>query len=386
VLQRRREYCHLSRTAFRERGTGGDCADGGRIFHNTDREEADGELSQGENVLIIVTGGAGFIGSNLIQELNRIGEHDILVVDNLTPAPNLSGPKFLNLGGAQYADYMDKTEFRGALAAGRINPSGVRAILHQGACSNTLEDDGRYMMDNNYTYSKELLEFATAHEIPLVYASTAAVYGLSEKFSPTIENERPLNVYGYSKLVFDNLVRRRFSDTTNPVRSTVVGLRYFNVYGPREQHKGRMASVVHHFTKQLKDTGAIRMFEGSGGYADGEQRRDFVFVKDLARINLFFAGLLPESPKGPVRAIVNAGTGEARTFKAVAEALMSVHGPGGIEFIAFPGDLMKRYQHFTEADIVGLRQAGYTAPFTSLEEGVRETYADASMPGSPIPE
>ncbi len=345
--------------------------------------------------MIIVTGGAGFIGSNLVHELNRIGEKDILIVDNLAPAPNLSGPKFLNLWGAEYADYMDKAEFRKALAAGDFEDAPVRAILHQGACSNTLEDDGRYMMDNNYTYSKELLEFAAWNEVPLVYASTAAVYGLSEKFEPVKANEKPLNVYGYSKLVFDKYVRRNVidpallpsdedtedsdADLLTRVKSTVVGLRYFNVYGPREQHKGRMASVIHHFTKQLRESGSIRMFEGSGGYANGEQRRDFVFVKDLCRINLFFAGLLPESPKEPVRAVVNAGTGEARTFKAVAEALMQVHGPGGIEYVPFPGDLKNRYQHFTQADVAGLRAAGYVAPFTSLEDGVKETFADESM-------
>jgi ADP-L-glycero-D-manno-heptose 6-epimerase len=161
------------------------------------------------------------------------------------------------------------------------------------------------------------------------------------------------------------------------MKSTVVGLRYFNVYGKREQHKGRMASVMHHFTKQLKETGTIRMFEGSGGYANGEQRRDFVFVRDLARINMFFAGLLPsENNSGPVQAVVNAGTGEARTFKAVAEALMLVHGPGKIEYIPFPGDLKNRYQHFTEADVRGLRAAGYADSFTPLEEGVKQTFAD----------
>ena len=186
-------------------------------------------------------------------------------------------------------------------------------------------------------------------------------------------------MYGYSKLVFDNFVRRAFA--AGEYKSTVVGLRYFNVYGPREQHKGRMASVIHHFTKQLRETGAIRMFQGSGGYGDGEQRRDFVFVKDLCRINLFFAGLLPERPKEAVRAVVNAGTGRARTFKAVAEALMQVHGPGGIEFIPFPKDLANRYQHFTEADVAGLREAGYGAEFTGLEEGIRETYADPAMEG-----
>jgi ADP-L-glycero-D-manno-heptose 6-epimerase len=321
--------------------------------------------------LIIVTGGAGFIGSNLVHELNQVGHKDILVVDNLAPAPNLSGPKFLNLHGAEFSDYMDKREFRDALKAGLIDGGKVRAILHQGACSNTLEDDGRYMMDNNFTYSKELLHFALDHGIPFVYASTAAIYGASTFFKEVPENERPLNVYGYSKLVFDNYVRRLMPD----MRSTVVGLRYFNVYGQREQHKGRMASVMHHFTNQLKETGVIRMFEGSGGYGNGEQRRDFVYVGDLARINMFFAGLLSDQ-KGPqnVQAVVNAGTGEARTFKAVAEALMSVHGPGKIEYIPFPGDLKNRYQHFTQADVEGLRKAGYVEPFTSLEDGVKTTF------------
>ena len=319
-----------------------------------------------------MTGGAGFIGSNLIHQLNQAGETDILVVDNLEPSAHLSGPKFLNLQGAQYTDYMDKREFRAALNAGDFEELEVRAILHQGACSNTLEDDGRYMMDNNFTYTKELFHFAIDQEIPLVYASTAATYGRSETFTEVAENEKPLNVYGYSKLVFDNYFRRLMPE----VNSTVVGLRYFNVYGPREQHKGRMASVIHHFTKQMKNTGVIRMFEGSGGYADGEQRRDFVFVKDLARINMFFAGLLPESPKEPVQVVVNAGTGEARTFKAVAEALIAVHGEAKIEYIPFPGDLRNRYQHFTEADIAGLRKAGYTAPFASLEDGVKATFAE----------
>ena len=326
--------------------------------------------------MIIVTGGAGFIGSNLIHQLNQAGESDILLVDNFAPAPNLTGPKFLNLAGARFADYMDKREFRAALKAGDFENTKIRAILHQGACSNTLEDDGRYMMDNNFTCSKELLHFALDNKIPFVYASTAAVYGASTSFTELPANERPLNVYGYSKLVFDNYVRRLMPE----FKSTVVGLRYFNVYGPREQHKGRMASVIQHFTRQLNDTGTIRMFEGSGGYANGEQRRDFVFVNDLAHINMFFAGLLPkkeyDNPGKPTHAVVNAGTGEARTFKAVAEALMQVHGPGNVEYIPFPGDLKDRYQHYTQADLIGLRSAGYAAPFTSLEDGIRQTFAE----------
>jgi ADP-L-glycero-D-manno-heptose 6-epimerase len=331
-------------------------------------------LSKEGTAVIIVTGGAGFIGSNLVHYLNRLGEQDILVVDNFAPSPNLTGPKFINLLGAQFADYMDKHEFRIALSEGKLQNAGIRAILHQGACSNTLEDDGRYMMDNNFTYSKELLHFAVERQIPLVYASTAAVYGANTEFEEISANERPLNVYGYSKLVFDDYVRR----LRPHFKSTVVGLRYFNVYGPREQHKGRMASVMHHFTRQLKETGKIRMFEGSGGYADGEQRRDFVFVEDLAKINVFFAGLGSqagaEDVREPTQAIVNAGTGDARTFKAVAEALMKVHGSGAIEYIPFPGDLKDRYQHFTQADIRGLRAAGYVAPFTSLEEGIHRTF------------
>jgi ADP-L-glycero-D-manno-heptose 6-epimerase len=326
--------------------------------------------------VIIVTGGAGFIGSNLIHYLNRAGERDILLVDNLAPAPNLTGPKFLNLAGAEFGDYMDKREFRAALKDGFFENTKIRTILHQGACSNTLEDDGRYMMDNNFTYSKELLHFALDRKIPFVYASTAAVYGASTEFTELPKNERPLNVYGFSKLVFDNYVRRLMPPFGSQMKSTVVGLRYFNVYGPREQHKGRMASVIHHFTRQLKDTGTIRMFEGSGGYANGDQRRDFVFVKDLARINLFFAGLLPESPKRATHAVVNVGSGEARTFNAVAAALMQVHGPGKIEYIPFPGDLKNRYQHFTQADVANLRAAGYTADFTPLEQGIEETFAE----------
>src|SRR5271156_5993905 len=299
--------------------------------------------------MLIVTGGAGFIGSNLVHELNAHGITDILIVDNFANAR-----KFQNLHGARYVDYLDKREFRRAIRDNSLGISKIEAILHQGACSNTLEDDGVYMLDNNFEYTKEVLRFAIDKGVPLVFASTAAVYGLSGpgRFTLTLENERPLNIYGYSKLVFDHYFRNELALGRVPI--SAVGLRYFNVYGPREQHKGRMASVIHHFTRQLRDTGTIRMFEGSGGYADGEQRRDFVFVNDLCRINMFFACLLPQGPHKHFNAVVNAGTGEARTFKAVAESLMQVHGPGKIEYVPFPGDLKNRYQHYTQADGSGL--------------------------------
>ncbi len=326
--------------------------------------------------MYIVTGGAGFIGSNLVHELNREGITDILVIDNLADAR-----KSLNLHGAQFVDYMDKHEFRRALAAGSLGLPRVEAVLHQGACSNTLVDDGVYMMDNNFTYSKEVLRYAVAMDAPLVYASTAAVYGLSGpgKFSPTLENEKPLNVYGFSKLVFDHYVRDLFLRGAIP--TTVVGLRYFNVYGPREQHKGRMASVIHHFSKQMLESGKVRLFAGSGGYADGEQRRDFVYVRDLCRLNLFFAGIgVPAIARKKYHAIVNAGAGVSRTFNEVARALMAVHGEVPIEYIPFPQDLDARYQHFTEADLHALRDTGCDYRFTPLEQGVRETFATlASM-------
>ncbi len=322
----------------------------------------------------IVTGGAGFIGSNLVHELNAHSITDILVVDHLANAA-----KFRNLHGARFTDYMDKAEFRRAIASDSLGAVEIESILHQGACSNTLEDDGVYMMDNNFTYSREVLHFAIAHGAPLVYASTAAVYGLSGpgRFTPTLENERPLNVYGFSKLAFDHYLRHRIDEGTLPI--TAVGLRYFNVYGPREQHKGRMASVLHHFTRQMRETGKVRLFAGSGGYADGEQRRDFVYVRDLARLNMFFAEIGPYAPaRGSAsrryQGVANAGSGRARSFNEVARVLMEIHGQVPIEYIPFPADLDGRYQHFTEADLASLRALGCSLPMTPIETGIGETY------------
>jgi ADP-L-glycero-D-manno-heptose 6-epimerase len=324
--------------------------------------------------MLIVTGGAGFIGSNLVHELNAHGISDILVVDNFAkPA------KFVNLHGARYVDTMDKREFRRAIREGVLGTGKLEAILHQGACSNTLEDDGAYMMDNNCQYTKEVLAFAIREGAPLVFASTAAVYGLSGPghFTPTLANERPLNIYGFSKLAFDHYFRNQLA--LGQVPMTAVGLRYFNVYGPREQHKGRMASVVHHFSKQMKATGKVRLFRGTGGYGDGEQRRDFVYVRDLARMNMFFAQIGPYAPKAGAaktyRGVVNAGTGASRSFNDVAHSLMAVHGKREIEYIPFPPELEGRYQHFTEADLTGLRELGCDLQMTALEDGVAETCA-----------
>jgi ADP-L-glycero-D-manno-heptose 6-epimerase len=324
--------------------------------------------------MLIVTGGAGFIGSNLVHELNAHGITDILVVDNFANAK-----KFTNLHGARYVDYMDKREFRRAIAEHALGVGKVDAILHQGACSNTLEDDGVYMMDNNFQYTKEVLAYSILEGAPLVFASTAAVYGLSGAghFTPTIENERPLNIYGFSKLAFDHYFRNQLALDRVPI--TAVGLRYFNVYGPREQHKGRMASVIHHFTRQMKEKRKVSLFSGTGGYEDGEQRRDFVYVRDLARLNMFFAGIGPYAPRAGeerkvYRGVVNAGSGKSRSFNDVAKGLMAVHGQAKTEYIPFPADLEGRYQHFTEADLTGLRELGCDLEMTGLEEGIVETY------------
>ena len=328
--------------------------------------------------MYIVTGGAGFIGSNLVHELNRHGITDILIVDNFSDPR-----KLFNLHGAQFTDYMDKREFRKALTQKALGIPRVKAIFHQGACSNTLVDDGVYMMDNNFTCSKEILNYAIEQGAPLIYASTAAVYGLSGPghFTPTRENEKPLNIYGFSKLAFDQHFRHRMAKEALPI--SVVGLRYFNVYGPREGHKGRMASVIHHFSSQILENRKVTLFEGSGGYGDGEQRRDFVFVGDLARLNMFFAQVGPYSPQGPgqmrlYQTVVNAGSGKARTFNEVVKALMKVHGEAEIEYMPFPTDLNARYQHFTEADLTGLRETGCDLEFTQLEDGVRKTFEEAA--------
>lgn len=305
----------------------------------------------------VVTGGAGFIGSNLIHGLNQTGVSDILVVDNLTEAE-----KFRNLVGAQINDYLDKQDFAGALTGSADWLDQIEIIFHQGACSSTTETDGRYMLRNNYQYSKELLEFCLDRRIPFIYASSAAVYGAGSPFREEPGTERPLNVYGYSKALFDSAVWRLLPEA----ESQVVGLRYFNVYGPREAHKGPMASIALQLDDQLSRGDKVRLFGPTPGYEAGEQRRDFVFVEDVVRLVIW----LSEHPE--TSGIFNCGTGRSRSFNEIASQVIRTRGHGEIEYIPFPESLHGHYQSYTEADLTQLRRAGYSVEFVSLEEGVRE--------------
>ncbi len=307
--------------------------------------------------MIVVTGGAGFIGSNVVAALNRSGHSDIVVVDDLS-----DGRKFANLADLEIADYLDKSDFLDAVSHGRDPVTRLRCVLHQGACTDTTEWDGRYMMQENFGYSKALLHYCVERHVPFIYASSASVYGAGPGFAEDPAHERPLNVYGYSKLLFDQYVRRHFHEAD----SQIVGLRYFNVYGPREAHKDSMASVAWHFHRQVAETGKARLFEGSDGYDAGEQRRDFVYVDDVAAVNLFFLDHPGQS------GIFNVGTGASQSFNDVARAVIDWHGKGEIEYIGFPESLAGCYQSFTEADIEALRRAGYREAFRSVEQGVRE--------------
>jgi ADP-L-glycero-D-manno-heptose 6-epimerase len=306
--------------------------------------------------MIIVTGGAGFIGSNLVVGLNARGYDDILVVDHLS-----NGIKYRNLVDCRIADYLDRTTFLAQLQQGAFVTQSIEAIFHQGACSATTEWDGRYMMDNNYEYSKQLFHYCQQHNIPFIYASSAAVYGANEQFVEDVAYESPLNVYGYSKFQFDQYLRRQPGFTAQ-----VVGLRYFNVYGPRESHKGSMASVAFHLYNQLKSGDELRLFEGCDGYGDGEQRRDFVYVGDVVDLNLWFL----DHPE--VSGIFNAGTGRSQTFNDVARAVIAQQQRGQIVYIPFPEHLKGCYQSFTEANLEQLRATGCDVAFKTVEQGVQQ--------------
>ena len=324
----------------------------------------------------IVTGAAGFIGSNIVKALNARGVTKIIAVDNLSKAE-----KFRNLIDCEVADYIDKLDFIERIQAGHFDGE-VDAIFHEGACSDTMETDGRYMMENNYRYSTILLDWCLDQDVQFLYASSAATYGASSVFREEREFEGPLNVYGYSKFLFDQIVRQRLLKEPS---SQIVGFRYFNVYGPREMHKGRMASVAFHNFNQFRAEGKVKLFEGSHGYPDGGQMRDFVFVEDVAKVNLFFF----EHPEKS--GIFNLGSGRAQSFNDVAVAavngclraksgandsaplsLAELRTQGLLEYVAFPEALKGKYQAFTQADLTKLREAGYEAPMASVEEGVSQ--------------
>ena len=312
--------------------------------------------------MIIVTGGAGFIGSNIVRGLNALGHDDIIVVDDLT-----DGRKFANIDNARIADYVDMHDFADRLDRGQsFGP--VSAVLHQGACTDTTQWNGRLMMALNFEATKRVYLWCQLHKTPLIFASSAAVYGASTDFAETPSNEKPLNVYGWSKLMFDRWLGQQPAPT-----APVTGFRYFNVYGPGEQHKGRMSSVIHHFDKQLRDDGVIKLFEGSHGYGNGEQRRDFVYVSDIVHANLW-------ALQSGVSGVFNLGTGLSRTFNDVAEQVIAFHGRGKISYVSFPGDLTAAYQAFTEANISRLRAAGYAHQFTPIEVGIRATLEAIAAP------
>jgi len=309
--------------------------------------------------MIIVTGGAGFIGSNIVQGLNARGMSDILVVDDLS-----DGRKCLNLSDAKINDYLDKDDFLQRIQSCQ-SFGQVEAVFHQGACSATTEWDGKFMMRVNYEYSKALLGWSTAQRIPFYYASSASVYGAGNVFKENRSNEHPLNTYAFSKFLFDEHLRHLLPNISSPV----VGLRYFNVYGPREQHKGSMGSVAFHMQQQLKNGDTVSLFEGSDNYGPGEQERDFIYVEDVVAVNMW----LLDNPK--VCGIYNCGTGRAQSFNDVAQAVIGYHQRGQVEYISFPEHLKGRYQSYTQANMDALRQVGYDAPFLSVEQGVQRYMA-----------
>jgi ADP-L-glycero-D-manno-heptose 6-epimerase len=321
--------------------------------------------------MILVTGAAGFIGSNLVHALKRRAAGPVFAVDNLARAE-----KFLNIVDADIAHYMDKLDFIERLQRGHFKGQ-FSAVFHQGACSDTTEQDGRYMMKNNYEYSIALFEYCQQEKIPFIYASSAAVYGANQVFSEERDNERPLNVYGYSKFLFDQYVLAYWARHGMHAAAPVVGLRYFNVYGPREAHKGAMASVAYHQYHQFLANGAVKLFGGHDGYGAGMQTRDFIHVDDIVDINLFFLDHPQKS------GIFNAGTGTAQPFNDIALAVVkALHAPaqdmtlaqivekGWLEYISFPDKLKGKYQSFTQADVTRLRAAGYDRPLTDVASGV----------------
>jgi ADP-L-glycero-D-manno-heptose 6-epimerase len=321
---------------------------------------------------VAVTGAAGFIGSNIVKGLNARGIEDIIAVDDMT-----QGDKFRNLADLKIADYVDLDLFYDLFAEGFFGK--VEAVFHEGACSDTMETDGKYMMDNNYTLSCGLFNACQERGTRLLYASSAAVYGGSDTFRETPEFEHPLNVYGYSKLLFDQRMRRECGKELKRPKRQIAGFRYFNVYGPREQHKARMASVAFHQFNQFRAEGKVKLFGAYGGYGAGEQQRDFVFVDDVVAVNLWFFDHADKS------GIFNVGTGRAQPFNDVAVSVVNALctdpdrpafevdaavSKGLIEYVPFPEALRGKYQCYTQADLGALRAAGCDHVFADVQTGV----------------
>jgi ADP-L-glycero-D-manno-heptose 6-epimerase len=332
---------------------------------------------------IVVTGAAGFIGSHIIQGLNQRGITNIIAVDDLR-----DGDKFRNLADLHIADYQDAGDFYARFAKGDFG--SVEAVFHEGACSDTMETNGQYMMHNNYQLSCDLFAACQRLGTRLLYASSAATYGGSTRFIETPEFEKPLNVYGYSKLLFDQRMRRECGADFSKAAQQVCGFRYFNVYGPREQHKGRMASVAYHQHGQFHADGRVRLFGEYGGYGPGEQLRDFVWVGDVVAVNLWFF----DHPQAS--GVFNLGTGRAQSFNEVALAvvqslsaqpalnLAQAQAQGLIEYTPFPDALRGKYQCFTQADLSALRRAGCDHVFADVQTGVAQYMQALSVAATPV--
>jgi ADP-L-glycero-D-manno-heptose 6-epimerase len=318
---------------------------------------------------IIVTGGLGFIGSNIVNFLNKKGINDILIVDNF----NINS-KFKNILDCQYNDLISISEFEIGMSNNFFKEYDI--IIHQGACSDTMEVDGQYVFKNNYTYSRKLLEFCLYNNIRLIYASSAAVYGNSKKFKEIVQNEKPINIYGFSKLCFDNYVRSKIPHNN----TQIAGLRYFNVYGPKENLKGRMSSIIYQLFRQQQENKQMYLFGETKNYSAGKQERDFIYIDDILNFNWF----LINNPS--VSGIFNAGTGEANTFFHVANSIFEAltnnknnntrnieeKQKPNIKFIKFPDKLIGKYQEHTKADINAIRKHGFNYHFPSISDSIKK--------------
>ncbi|HMN18170.1 MAG: ADP-glyceromanno-heptose 6-epimerase [Ignavibacteriaceae bacterium] len=308
--------------------------------------------------MIVVTGGAGFIGSAIVWKLNQLGKTNIIVVDELG-----KNEKWKNLVGLKYRDFVNKLEFIEQVLDDVV-PYNIEAIIHMGANSSTTEKDADHLLDNNFHYTKELSKYCVEKNIRFIYASSAATYGDGslgfDDDESKLELLRPLNMYGYSKHLFDLWAK------TNHISDRIAGIKYFNVYGPNEYHKGDMRSVVHKAFEQIRDTGKVCLFKSlNPKYKDGEQMRDFVYVKDAVDMTLYFL----DNPN--INGIFNAGAGKARTWNDLVTALFNAVGkPVNIEYIDLPAQLKEKYQYFTEANLIKIKDAGYNQTITSLEDGI----------------